>query len=213
MNRRAMYIVTLLVISTCALSRPASADTITQSFSLTIEPAANLVQGVNVFSTTPIALFNPLSGTLNSFAAILTGPAIWTSQDTGPNMFLGLNVPVTGFTYSGRDSIITGPVNVSLGSVSFSTKPDFVSSFIGTGMASFGFLVDVADPVTEGFTGTFVGDSFSANLTGSLTYDFTPAVTPVPEPSSVLSVATGLLVLMGMGLRKKRLDWSTQASS
>jgi hypothetical protein len=206
MNRRAMYIVTLLAISTCALSRPASADTITQTFSLTIEPAANLVQGVNVFPTTPIALFNPLTGTLNSFAATLTGPAIWTSQDAAPNMFLGLNVPVTGFTYSGGDSVTTGPLNVGLGGSGFSTKPDFVSSFIGTGMASFGLLVDVADPVTEGFTGTFVGDSFSANLTGSVTYDFTPAATtPVPEPSSLLLVGTGLFGLMGMGLRKKRL--------
>jgi hypothetical protein len=63
--------------------------------------------------------------------------------------------------------------------------------------ASHGFAVQITRPYLQG-NGT-TPDQYIDNITLNTT------ATPTPEPSTLLSLATGLLGLMGMGLRRKRL--------
>ncbi|HLI12236.1 MAG TPA: hypothetical protein VKY65_11615 [Alphaproteobacteria bacterium] len=80
----------------------ARANTITHTFSITVSPAASLMQNDNTFFfSTPFALFDPADGTLNSMSATLTGSGTWTFGGI-PGPFLQARLTFGHTKYSDR---------------------------------------------------------------------------------------------------------------
>lgn len=199
--RHFLHVSVILGLMTILSPSAVRADSLTTTFSVTIEPPANVVQFNNFFTTTAFNLFNPTDGTLNSVSIALSGPADWTSDDSSPNFQTGLGT-LSLFTLAVSPTITTpGSVSISMSSGTI-TGPFFLGVFTGSGTTSLNFAVDIDDPDT-GFTGTYVGDMFSTmGLSGTITYNYTPE--PSPEPSGLLLLGVGLLGLL-IGRSKSKL--------
>src|SRR5258708_23851951 len=124
MNLRAKLGVSIGLLGFVCLILPGSlrADTITQGFTVTIEPAANLAQLNNFFLSTAVAQFNPSSGTLNDIVVSFGGPAILMSTDQAPAMRIALPQSPTLETLAASPLFTRpGPINLTL-NTTFNTR-------------------------------------------------------------------------------------------
>ncbi len=197
-------------IATLALA-PARAGVITQNFTVTVSPAANLdvshAEADAFFpASAPAAQFNPAEGTLTSVSMSLTGAVTYSLSGPGSALadkITEISVRAAGINFAEQDQSQTGQINLNLaGSVPrLGTPASFaLPPFIGTGSVTPGLFV-FARPLCEmSCTATF---GTVSPLSGTLTYTFTPAVSAVPEPTSGLVLLAGLAGL-GMALRTRR---------
>jgi hypothetical protein len=130
----------------------------------------------------------PADGTLNDFKTTLTGPATWDSQNLPPSL-------VTDLTLHGLPEEVAplqmfpfpGPITFDISGTD-SLGAD-LTALTGTGTTTLDLRLFSNPADTFATTG----------LTGTITYDFTPA--SVPEPSSLVLFSAGLAVLGFMRLR------------
>src|ERR1700722_10970781 len=119
------------------MAAPARANSITETFNVTIFPAATLT-GDDRFPTTLFPQFNPADGTLNNFTTTLTGPATWTSATEDPLLTANLSL------HNSDEEVNVGQFFHSPGALTInfdgtdSFTPDF-ATLIGTGTATLVF--------------------------------------------------------------------------
>ena len=176
----------------------ASAASITESFSVTV-PLTTLIGGFqDNFHTSSFAQFDPTKGTLDSITYSLTGSGTITPALSHDDVQFAL-FPASGTHIDFGDGgfmFLTGTAAQSV-SVNINKTDGFFSTeaFLeGTGTTFLNFDV-----------GADAGDKFQTNgaLTGSITFNFTPAVAAVPEPTSLVLFSVGLAGL-GIVLRTRR---------
>jgi hypothetical protein len=167
---------TLMVIAAGGFAAHAVwAASIMETASLTI-PTTTLTGGDvgNTFLTTGFPEFNPSLGTLTGVTTDLTGSATWTSSAGNPVLGLQLLTATDG-SLTGSDNFFTpGAITVDLLGSADSNQFDL---FTGTGTTMLRLFAGTPD----------TGDTLATigSLTGSITYDYTPAIPPIPEPRSV----------------------------
>lgn len=166
------------------------ADSLTETFTLTVP--TTLLTGNDIFPVTNFALFNPADGTLNDFKTTFTGPATWDSQNLPPSL-------VTDLTLHGTSEEVAPfqmfpfPGNITFNISGTDSVGSDLTALTGTGTTTLDLRL-FSNP----------GDTFATTgLTGTITYDFTPA--SVPEPSLLALFSVGLASLLGfMRLRAVR---------
>ncbi|MBV9443552.1 MAG: PEP-CTERM sorting domain-containing protein [Acidobacteriaceae bacterium] len=193
----------LIAVAITLMPGAVKADSITESFSLSI-PTTTLTDtapnGGENFPTTGFAEFNPAIGTLNSIAATLTGPATWSF---GLNFILNASLLFNNsptFTEAGINAFQSFE---SQGAISFdisttNTFPDELLLVTGTGTTNFVLNLSAA------------GDTFSTTspgLTGTITYNYTPAAA-IPEPGSLTLLAVAGATTGLFALRRRRRNRS-----
>ena len=169
--RRHLLLSTILLLT--ALTSAAHADTLSTNFSVQFTGLTGTEE--NLFG---VSQFNPALGTLNSISATLTGYVAFVPDVPGERFYR--------FTLSG---------------------PGSAPLFIGSYLSSTDVMLSGMDTADLGqFTGInhvllfpdvlVVGGSAStvpSSLQGNVTYNYTPVTSPVPEPSALVLLATGLL--------------------
>jgi hypothetical protein len=187
---------------------PASAGALTEGFTITVDPAVTLSDSmVNEFDSGGVPVFDTADGTLTSVDISLAGFATWTSSASGPllRVNLVLGSPPTFSTFTN-----TGSIFLSLSDTS--SDPNILQRFESPRLSAVVSL-DVAPGLGE------TGDTFASDfnllpngedifgIPGTITYNFTPAVTPgVPESSTWAMMALGFAGLGLLGYRKTRSD-------
>ena len=137
----------------------------------------------SIVNADSVDLFNPSLGTLTGIDFFVFGQATY---NTTPAFFIGLGLdPASPFPLSttGSGSSMGGLFDFSAIGTLFSSS--YLNLFEGTGTTDL-FL-------------SFNSEVTSALGEGSVTYDYTPATAPpVPEPSSLVLLGTGILALAGV---------------
>jgi hypothetical protein len=184
----------LALAASLFLTVGARAATITQSFTLTVSPAATLPSGDPAFASSPFAEFNPADGTLTGISATLTGKGTWDAQTPFDLLLAALAFNGTHEEVApGRNFNSNDPGSQTI-SLDFSGTDDFgpdLSLLTGTSTT-------VLDLVFFGEPGDTVATS-TAGLAGSITYDYAP----VPEPATWATMLAGFFSL-GAVLRRRR---------
>lgn len=184
-----------LVLGLALLPTAANAASITESF--TVAPQNNLEfsSGDFFLSTSNFAQFNPLTGKLNSISAALYGPAIWSSNSNQPELYANL---VDGYMNDiGHDPNYGVQTFQNVGQIYFQlyNTADGASDILGSGQTNFylGLNVVVGSEIATAYLST-------SGLDGNITYNYTP----VPEPGSLILLASGLFGLAIIRRRKQK---------
>ncbi len=182
-------IIGALVLAPLALR----ADSMSEDLSLSI-PSTTLTVGIETFSVTPFAQFNPAYGTLNSFTVTLAGSVNWSTTVPAPEAGIDMYLSFPGASnnlIASPDFTTPGIIKINLSSGTVTYGP-YLSDLTGMGNTMLDFIVaaddgDIISTVTPG-------------LSGTITYNYTPA--PTPECCSFLLFGTGLIGLV-LAVRKR----------
>jgi hypothetical protein len=160
---------------------PASAAQIVENFTISVSGDAD-----QHFFSTPFDLFDPSLGTLLSVAESVTGSPTWNPADSGDQLLLVLTLTgVSQFIFASGGG--AQAINVNLSGAGGVNDP----LFVGMGTTQERLAASESPNV-----GTLSGD-----LTGKVTYSFTPGPAPVPEPSTWAMMVLGFA---GLGYAFKR---------
>jgi hypothetical protein len=169
----------------------AHADTFTQTFSAS---GATTPSHLYNLDTTAITSFSPTDGTLNSVTIALSG----TATSGGPGDF-------DAFDYVALSSAPNTPLFSGNGEGPYGPGQSFSFSANGTDTAA-SVLTAFQVGASQQLVLAFGNNTHDISLVGgTLTYDYTPAASPLaptPEPSSFALLGTGLLGALGI-VRKR----------
>jgi type 1 fimbria pilin len=181
----------IALLSAAVLAGPAQADTIVEDFTVSGTAVENN-SGFEGITSSSFADFNTAVGTLTGVTLSFSGTANSTSVDL---VFFDHATPASDvqteiFTGSG---IQVGPGSFSISANGTVSDAGGLSFFEGSGTQAlvFDFFVSVGTVTMSGQSGT-------------LTYDFTPAVAAVPEPSTWAMMTLGFGLMGFLGYRKTR---------
>jgi len=179
----------------------AHAAVITQNISVDINPASTLDGSTDLFPSSSFNEFNSSLGNLNSVSYTFSGDVRWTGS-ASPNLGLGS----AGFLYAGTAFLVGSATSIKCNSygncnVSNSATDNFafdLTLVTGTGSTVFdlGLRGNSGDQVS-----TKNSDNRDIPLTGTVTYNYTPAA--VPEPLTISLFGAGLAGAVTMRRRKK----------
>jgi hypothetical protein len=176
----------LLVVALVVPSAAARADTIFQSFTITLPNGP--LQGVDH----NFGQFNPSNGTLIDVQVIAVGSAIWTSSGADSlRYFLAVTPLFEPF------NTFDTPGLISFRYIASSTAAFDLSYWTGLGTQPIDWFPTTFPPNSPADTIT------NGSLTGILEFDFTPNA-PVPEPSTWAMMLLGFAGLGCFAFRQSR---------
>jgi hypothetical protein len=202
------------IVSGLIAAAPISAaadQTITETFNLTVPPAAVLSIASNPLnftsiSSTPFPLFAPTTGTLDSVSAMITGSFSWASIAENPDVKFVLEV---GNGLKGFDFIGGMPVFTNVGTIDLNIGGGGLvgARYVGAGNADAILFFATDNPAN---TGVIESNGLVA---GSITYTYMPPTETltlsVPESSTW---AMMLLGLTGLGFAAFRRTVGRESS-
>jgi hypothetical protein len=186
----------IALLSTSVLAGTAKADTIVKDFTVSGTAVRN-DSGMDGITSSSFADFNTAVGTLTGVTLSFAGTANYSGG--GEDGFADLSDVTSASNvhfqlFSGSGFGIGG--NFSISANGTASAPFLLSFFEGSGTQALVFNFDVD-----------VGAVTMSGQSGTLTYDFTPAVASViPEPSTWAMMALGFAGLGFLGYRKTRGD-------
>lgn len=188
-----------IAASVIALLAPlgARAATITQDFTVTLNPAVGFNGANSLFGGTPFDQFNPADGTLDAITASLSGPAVLEAEFTF--VTVGLAVENGNRIGHAQGFQSNGDITISLDARAAFT-PAF-ASLVGTGTTTL-YLSLLGTP------GSF--ETAPDGLQGTITYNFTPS--SVPEPSTWALTIAGFAGLSLARYRRSKAGTASLAS-
>ena len=197
-NRQALLFV---VTAIAAAASPVSAATITQTFTVSPFEFEQTLGGAN-YDTSSFNQFNSALGTLDSITATLTGSGAWYVSVGGPDYLL-LDLEATNTNSINLQEIEVDetaaqsePVTVDISGTD-STAGD-LTAYVGTGTEDLVLNVDISNyGVIDTFTTT-------SALTGTITYNYTPGATAIPEPGTLPAFAAAILGLIALRKIRRR---------
>jgi hypothetical protein len=165
-------------------SAPASAAQIVENFTISVSGDAD-----QHFLSSPFDLFDPSLGTLTGVSESVSGSLTWDFGDTGQTLLLVLAKTGASQFFFSSDAGGSQGIDVSLTGAGGFQDPLFIG--LGTTQES---LTAAQSPET----GTLSGD----DLTGQVTYNYTPAA--VPESSTWAMMLVGFAGLGCAAIRRKQ---------
>lgn len=200
----------------------ARADTITLTYNMTPVEGATLAPSyqydfsLNKFDTSlgtltgvelqqvtsivpEIQIYNITGGTLPFDSASTHAPISFAGPD-GTSSLVAADYTIGANTVSSLETIFS-PALPTIVTGSVNVQPANFASYEGTGTANFTTTFEAnSSSITTGAPGgtIFVGGSMIAGGSFAVTYTYTP----VPEPSTIALLATGLISLLGYARRR-----------